>query len=446
MLHASWAAPSTLTISVRSRERSPRRPLASLRRTSPGAPAPGAELRLGRDELERPGDDAEAGDAPEELDGGEAEVGGADDERAQREAELAWWPPAGHERDGIDWGLTSHLRPDGTPHIVERHLLVPAEMAGLRLDHFIKAQIPRLSRTKIQEVVHTQLRRDAPDEPAALPPSERPLRPNTTVLAHERYTISRPARREPACPRTFTVLHEDDEVMVLDKPAGLPVHASAKFYFNTLTRVMGERYPHLDLQICHRLDRETSGILVVAKSRALSAKVKIFFAQKKVQKTYLAVVHGAPPWPELGDAGDDHSLDAPLRVAGKMDATPLTGVRMLAGPGGLPSLTLARVLERRGPYSLVRCKPVSGRQHQIRVHLADAGYPIVGDKLYAHGDRVFMAFCDRGITQELASLFVLPRHALHAASITFPHPRGHLLTVDAPLPKDLRALLDSGAS
>lgn len=395
----------------------------------------------------------ESGDAGDELDVGAAPeaAGASDDERAQREAELAWWPPAGHERDGIDWGLTSHLGPDGKPRIVERHLIVPAEMAGLRLDHFIKAQIPRLSRTKIQEVVLTQLRRQLPDGDDAPGPAQqgaRPLRPNTTVLAHEHYTIARPARREPACPRTFTVLHEDDEVMVLDKPAGLPVHASAKFYFNTLTRVMGERFPHLDLQICHRLDRETSGILVVAKSRALSAVVKAKFAQKKVEKTYLAVVHGAPPWPELdGDAAvPDHRLEAPLRVAGKLDATPLTGVKMLAGPGGLPSLTLVRVVERRPPYTLVRCKPVSGRQHQIRVHLADAGYPIVGDKLYAHTDQIFMSFCDRGITPELAALFLLPRHALHAASITFPHPRGHLLTVEAPLPKDLRALLDSAAA
>lgn len=383
--------------------------------------------------------------------GGPADAGEAGDDR---NAALAWWPPPGAEKDGIDWGLSSHLGPDGKPKIVERHLLVTPDLAGLRLDHFLKAQIPRLSRTKIQEVVLTQLRRDPPDAsasptPAPAPESTaRPLRSNTTVLAHERYTISRPARREPPCPRTFGILHEDEDVLVIDKPAGLPVHASAKFYFNTLTRVMDERFPGLDLQICHRLDRETSGILVVAKGRGTSAIVKKAFAQKRVSKTYLAVVHGDPPWPSL-DAGDealpDFRIDAPIRVAGVNDPTPLTGVRMLTGPGGLPSLTLVRVVLRRPPYSLLRCQPVSGRQHQIRVHLADAGYPIVGDKLYAHGDAVFMAFCDRGITPELAARFVLPRHALHAASITFPHPRGQPLTVHAPLPADLRALLD-GAS
>lgn len=358
---------------------------------------------------------------------------------------LDWWPPASAAHDGVDWGQRSHLGPDGEPRIVHRHLLVTPDLAGLRLDHFIKAQIPRLSRTKIQEVVHTQLRRDEDDAPSDRSP--RPLRPNTTVLAHERYTISRPARPEPPCPRTFDVLHQDDELMVIDKPAGLPVHASAKFYFNTLTRVMSERFPELDLQICHRLDRETSGILVVAKSRALSSLVKAAFAKKTVRKTYLAVVHGSPPWPDLEAAEPDFRLDSPIRVATAYDPTPLTGVRMLATPDGLPSLTLVRVIERHPTYSLVRCQPVSGRQHQIRVHLAHAGFPIVGDKLYAHGDAPFMAFCDRGITPHLASLFILPRHALHAASIIFPHPKTAApLEVHAPLPADLRALLSYPSS
>jgi 23S rRNA pseudouridine1911/1915/1917 synthase len=394
--------------------------------------------------------DAAAGesdaDLPEDFEEGDGASPG--DAAPPDGGELDWWPPAGAEETGVDWGRRSHLTSDGKPRIVERHLFVTPDFAGLRLDHFIKSQIPRLSRTKIQHVVQTQLRRDEPedrvgDASRGVIEAARPLRSNTTVLAGERYTISRPARPEPLCPRTFAVIHEDPELLVIDKPAGLPVHASAKFYFNTLTRVMSERFPQEDLQICHRLDRETSGILVVAKGRATSAVVKAAFAQKRVQKTYLAVVHGDPPWPDLDATGEpDARLDAPIRVAGVNDPTPLTGVKMLAGPGGLPSLTLVRVLERAGAYSLLRCQPVSGRQHQIRLHLAHAGYPIVGDKLYAHGDELFMAFCDRGITADLARRFVLPRHALHAASIRVPHPRsGEPLALEAPLPADLRALL-----
>jgi 23S rRNA pseudouridine1911/1915/1917 synthase len=91
--------------------------------------------------------------------------------------------------------------------------------------------------------------------------------------------------------------------------------------------------------------------------------------------------------------------------------------------------------------SLVRCVLVTGRQHQIRAHLAHAGFPIVGDKLYAHGDDAFIRFCDEGLVPDLARRFVLPRHALHAARVTFPHPDGGTVTAEAPLPADLRALV-----
>ena len=336
----------------------------------------------------------------------------------------------------IDWGLSSHLAADGSPKIIERHLTVSPELAGLRLDHYIKTQITRLSRTRIQQVITTQLSRvNAPGT----------LKPATIVAANDHYIIRRPARREPPCPRTLTVVHSDARCYVIDKPAYLPVHASAKFYFNTLTRVLDERFPdEPELQICHRLDRETSGCLVVARDRAASAILKQAFATKtQITKEYLAVVHGQPPW------DDTHVLDIPLRVALPGDPTRLPHVRMLCGPGGQQAITKVRV-ERRSPsarpespdgYALVRCTLVTGRQHQIRAHLAHVGYPIVGDKLYAHGDDAFMRFCDEGLVPDLAALFVLPRHALHAASIAFPHPDGSRVSAASPLPADMAALL-----
>jgi len=334
--------------------------------------------------------------------------------------------------------LTSHLLPDGSPRVVERHLHVPPELAGLRLDHFIKTQIPRLSRTRIQDVIETQLHRAVP--------APRP-KPATIVAAGDHFIIRRPARAEPPCPRTFTVLHADARLYVVDKPALLPVHASAKFYFNTLTRVLAERFPgEPELQIAHRLDRETSGCLVVARDRDAATTVKQAFATKQaVRKEYLAVVHGHPPW------DDEITLDTPLRLAGPGDPTRLPHVRMLPGPGGLPAITRASVVSSLGPdrsgaaragaYALVRCVLVTGRQHQIRAHLAAAGYPIVGDKLYTHGDDAFIRYCDEGLVPDLAARFILPRHALHAARITFPHPDGGTVTAEAPLPADLAALV-----
>lgn len=331
----------------------------------------------------------------------------------------------------LDWGLTSHLDlATGKPHIIERHLVVRDELAGLRLDHFVKTQIERLSRTRIQDVIREQL---------TLVGSSRRLKPATIVVAGEHYVIRREARREPPCPRTFDILHADPRVLIVNKPAGLPVHASAKFYFNTLVRVMRERLPDdQGLQLCHRLDRETSGCVVVARDRDAASHLKRAFETKaRITKQYLAVVHGAPPW------DDELVLDVPLRLAGPGDATKLTHVRMLPGPGGLDSITRVRVERRGADYSLVRCILVTGRQHQIRAHLAHAGYPIVGDKLYAHGDDAFIAYCDHGLTPELAARFVLPHHALHAAAIAIPHPDGGTVSVEAPLPADLAALVTS---
>ncbi|HLL20777.1 MAG TPA: RluA family pseudouridine synthase [Kofleriaceae bacterium] len=304
---------------------------------------------------------------------------------------------------------------------------MPPELAGLRLDHFIKTQIPRLSRTRIQTVIETQLSRLA---------GKGSLKSSTTVASGDHFLIRRPARQEPPCPRTFTVVHDDPRFIVIDKPALLPVHASAKFYFNTLTRVMGERFPdEPGLQICHRLDRETSGCLVVARDREAAVVLKGAFAKKDaVAKEYLALVQGHPPW------DTEHVLDIPLRVAVPGDPTRLPHVRMIAGPGGMQAITRVRVEERRADVTaIVRCTLVTGRQHQIRAHLAAVGFPIVGDKLYAHGDDAFIRFCDEGLVPDLAALFVLPRQALHAARVTFPHPAsGRPITAEAPLPADMR--------
>ena len=370
------------------------------------------------------------GAEPDELLADALPDGGPDDEGADDVAvipasALYALPPGADPT--LDWGLTSHLDATGAPRIIERHLVVPPELAGLRLDHFVKTQIPRLSRTRIQGIIGPQLTRADGHVP----------KPATIVAGGERYVIRRPAGPEPPCPRRFDVLAEDPRFYVIDKPAGLPVHASAKFYFNTLTRVLDERFPdEPELQICHRLDRETSGCLVVARDRAAAAVIKQAFATKdRVTKQYLAVVHGQPPWDV------ERTIDRALRVAVPGDPTKLPHVRMLVGPGGLQAITRVRVVRRAGAYALVRCTLVTGRQHQIRAHLAAEGFPIVGDKLYAHGDDAFIQYCAEGLVPELARRFVLPRHALHAARVTFPHPDGAAVTAEAPLPADLARLL-----
>jgi 23S rRNA pseudouridine1911/1915/1917 synthase len=333
--------------------------------------------------------------------------------------------------DGIDVHLDAH----GNRRIVERRFVVEERFHGHRLDHYLKRKIPRLSRTKLQRIIRSQLE----------PVRGRTLKPHSAVMTGDVIIMRTPARPEPPCPRTFTVLHDDPQMMVIDKPAGLPVHASARYYFNTLTRVLSERYPGQDVQICHRLDRETSGLLVLARGRQAAARIKGAFAAHKVQKTYLAVVHGQPPWPDgpppgPTPPGNSHAIDLPLGLVRNPDA--LIDIRMEVRHDASPATTLVWVVERCPGHALVACVPVTGRQHQIRAHLAAVGHAIVGDKLYAHGDEAFARFCDQGMTPDLASLFQLPRHALHAACIAVPHPDGPTVKVTSSLPADLRAFLD----
>ncbi len=345
--------------------------------------------------------------------------------------DMAPAPPAG-ESD-IDYGIDIHLDDSGKPRIVERRFVVEPAFVGMRLDHYLKRQMPRLSRNKIQKIIRTQ----------TAPIRGRILKPHSPVLVGDEIVIRRDAQPEPPCPRTFAVLYQDHELLVIDKPAGLPVHASAKFYFNTLTRVLSERFPEQRLQICHRLDRETSGALVVARGKEAAARLKGTFANRKVSKTYWAIVWGQPDF-----AGDQSGMiDLPLGLVS--DPAARIAIRMEVRKGALPSRTQVRVLAQRRHCALVECRPITGRQHQIRAHLAAIGHPIVGDKLYAHGEDIFAQYCDQGMTPALLNLLQLPRQALHAAAIEVPRvwissaPAARHLRVTAPMPADMAAFLDA---
>jgi 23S rRNA pseudouridine1911/1915/1917 synthase len=303
------------------------------------------------------------------------------------------------------------------PDVIELDIVVPVECGGWRLDHFLKRRIGRLSRTRIQSIIREQI----------FFSDGRAVRPAASVRAGETILLRRPAPIEPEVPRRFDVLYEDASVLVIDKPAGLPMHTTAKFWRNTLTALLRERYPDEQMEVAHRIDRETSGVLAIARGRKVASFLTQAFARRAVEKTYLALVKGQPP--------DEGRIDRPLKL---LD-TP-SHVMMGPAPDGLSAVTRFRVVRRFVAHALCEAHPETGRQHQIRVHLQSIGHPIVGDKLYGAGETLFMRACDEGVTPELLAVFDgLPRHALHAHRLTFPHPVSRQpLTVEAPLPADLR--------
>ena len=304
------------------------------------------------------------------------------------------------------------------PEFIELTFVVAREFSGWRADRYIVHRVPRLSRTRVQRI----LKDNAFDEAGLA------VKPNRMLRAGERITVYKRPPEEPDTPRCFGVLFEDAWLLAVDKPPCLPVHPSARYYKNTLTALLEERYGKPRPAITHRLDSETSGIVLCAKGIDAERAVKRLFADRKVSKTYLAVVVGAldPP------AG---RIEAPLAH----DDGSAIHVKMGCGnPDGLPSLTEYRTIEARGGRSLVELHPRTGRQHQIRAHLAHAGHPIVGDKMYGPDESLFLEYLETGPTDDLVRRAGHRRQALHAAELELVHPYTEAsVRISSPLPEDI---------
>ncbi|GAB4205319.1 MAG: RluA family pseudouridine synthase [Sandaracinaceae bacterium] len=299
---------------------------------------------------------------------------------------------------------------------------VPNELDGQRLDRFLEWRIPRLTRDRAREIVEACARRSDGSPRRAW---ERVRAGETVCLVRERF-------REPEAPRTFGILYEDADLVVVDKPPGLPVHPSATYHHNTLTALLRARYGEGGPHIAHRLDKETSGIVVCAPPGPFEVRLKKQFESRTVSKTYLAVVRGVLDRDAL-------RIELPMRRA-------RAGLHMCmeVHPSGVEATTDLEVVARRADRTLVRLRPRTGRQHQLRVHLAAIGHPILGDKLYGPGAQaIFFDVIERGMTPEARATLGHVRHALHAHRIELDHPRtGERCAFESPLPEDLQALLD----
>ena len=304
---------------------------------------------------------------------------------------------------------------------VRRELIVEADHDGLRLDQFLTALLPDQSRAQVQRLIKDGL--------VTGPGS---LRPSTPVHDGQRFVVAIPAP-SPATPEPeelpILIVYEDPDIVVLDKPAGMVVHPAAGHSSGTLVNALlhhvkdlsgvgGELRPG----IVHRLDRGTSGLMVVAKNDPAHQELSRQFQDREVEKEYVALVWGV--------------VQAGKRIEEPIGRDPQhrqkMSTRARRARTAVTRVTWARHLKG---VSLLKIAISTGRTHQIRVHLNSIGHPIVGDSLYGG--------IHRRVSRELRAVQRLERPFLHSARLSFTHPGdGRRVEFDSPLPLDLQSVID----
>lgn len=297
---------------------------------------------------------------------------------------------------------------------------VPQGYAGYRVDRYLAGRFTYMSRSRWQEEIR---KGNVLYNGIALTNFHKKVRGGDEIEYLSRSV------EEPRVNRDYSILYEDDHLFVVNKPPDLPVHPAGIYFRNTLLMIMQEAYGIL-LHPAHRLDRETSGAVIMAKRSDAASFIQSNF--HLVKKSYLAIVHGRMDQDEFKvtvPIGRDHNS----KVRKKRSAYP--GAEEHAE-------TLFRKVSVHHGHTLVEARPVTGRQHQIRVHLSYSGYPILGDKLYGLDENFFLEFVDKGNDPELLTRIGFPRCALHSRSVEFFHPGlGRGMKVEAPLYPDMEEFL-----
>ena len=303
----------------------------------------------------------------------------------------------------------------------KRELRLPPQAAGRRLDQALADALPEFSRSRLKRWIDGgMLRVDG-----------RVPRPRDIVAGGERIALDAPDVDAVApAPEDIplAIAYEDRDVIVIDKPAGLVVHPGAGNPAGTLQNALlahDRRLAKLPRAgIVHRLDKDTTGLLIVARSESARTTLAAALAERAIHREYQAICVG------VMTAGG--KVDAPI------DRHPVDRLRMTVRASGREAITHYRVIERFRRHTWVRVTLETGRTHQIRLHLSHVGYPLVGDPVY--GRRLVIP---RGATAAFAeALRGFRRQALHAAKLSFPHPRdGRTVEVESKLPADFRALI-----
>jgi len=327
-----------------------------------------------------------------------------------------------------------------------QHFREPIRGFVMRLDQFLTARLDWRSRSSVQELVregYVSVDVARPEAPEGTGQRKLERRPGVRLPHGTRVWVAIPEVYQQVLAgetrRELEVLYEDRECLAVDKPPHIAVHPSGRHMTDTLIQRV-----HLHFQqdieagrmvprLCHRLDRETSGIVLVGKRPETHPRLATQFEDRLVDKEYLALV-----WGEVRE--QDGCIDYPIAPA---LFSPID-LKMSARSDGLPCRTDWRVEARAVGYTLLRCRIHTGRTHQIRVHLAAIGHSVVGDKLYGPDEQLFVRALDGTLTDEDRALLELERHALHDHRLEFTTPDGgRRIAVDSPLPRDIADLLAS---
>lgn len=306
---------------------------------------------------------------------------------------------------------------------ITQQATIPAELAGRRLDQALSELFPDFSRNRLKQWV----------ESGEITVDGGVRRPRDKVVGGEQVLLNAALETEtPWTPEAIplSVIHEDDALIVIDKPAGLVVHPAVGNREGTLVNALLHRYPELAAVpragVVHRLDKETSGLLVVARTLQSQASLVEQLQSRSMGREYQAVVHGV-----LTGGG---TVDQPI------GRHPVDRKRMAVVRNGKPAVTHYRVVERFRAHTWISVRLETGRTHQIRVHMAHLRYPLVGDPVY--GGRLRLPpDCSPQLMEQLQGF---RRQALHAARLTLQHPRtGETCQWESPLPADFTALLEA---
>ena len=320
--------------------------------------------------------------------------------------------------------------------LYEHHrIVVDRGQELLRIDKFLHSRLRNTSRNKVQEAIRA----------LAVEVNGAPVKPNYRIKPLDTITVTlpEPPREGKVVPEEMAldIRYEDAELLIVNKPAGLVVHPAYGHWQGTLVNGLAHHLAGLPTGrngeirpgLVHRIDKDTSGLLVIGKTEFAMTHLSNQFFHHTIQRSYLALVWGTPPGPtgtvrgHIGRSVRDRKVQAVYP----------------GGEQGKPAVTHYEVLESFGPVTLVRCVLETGRTHQIRAHMQHLGHPLFSDATYG-GDRIrvgqntgtYRAFVENAFT-------LMPRQALHARSLGFVHPTsGEQLFFEAELPADFAAVLE----